>query len=120
MLGQTSAAEQGAHEARLLPTDTLARKSAFREMDFLKADLLKAELDQRFIKIVATREPNSRINLEKAVNHGVHSDHCGKSRASMSFSDHPQREYQQVPKTLVFRRVRRTPRVFPSGHVRCG
>jgi hypothetical protein len=44
--------------------------------------------------------------LEKAVNHGGHSENGGKTRAYAVFPDHPLGDYEERPETQGFRRVR--------------
>ena len=42
------------------------------------------------------------MNLEKAVNHGGHSEHGGKTRTYMFFSDHPLGGYEEGRKLRLF------------------
>ena len=53
---------------------------------------------------------NRPINLEKAVNHGGHSEHGGKTRIYAAFPDHPLGDYEERPETQDFRSVRRVRR----------
>jgi hypothetical protein len=50
------------------------------------------------------------INLEKAVNHGGHGEHGGKTRACVGLSNHPLGESEEKAKTQAFRRARRVRR----------
>jgi hypothetical protein len=51
------------------------------------------------------------MKLEKAVNHGGHSEHGGKSKTCVGVSNHALGESGKKPETQAFRRARR---------VRCG
>lgn len=50
------------------------------------------------------------MSLEKAVNHGAHSEHGGKTRDYFGLSDHLLGDYEERPETQAFRRVRRVRR----------
>jgi hypothetical protein len=52
----------------------------------------------------------SAFNLEKAVNHGGHSEHGEKPRAYVDSSQHPLGKYEKRPKTQAFRCARRVRR----------
>jgi hypothetical protein len=50
------------------------------------------------------------MNLEKAVNHGGHSEHSEKTRAYDGLSNHPLSEFEEWPVAQAFRRARRVRR----------